>query len=50
MFRLIGVLFIAILAQFLVHGWTQVSKSSGDYAIQAWKNELDRLAEKARRE
>jgi hypothetical protein len=50
MMRLIGVLFIAILAQFLVHGWMRFSQSSGDHAVQAWKNELDRLAEKARRE
>jgi hypothetical protein len=50
MLRLIGVLFIAVLAQFAVHGWMQLSKSSGDHAIQAWKNELGRLAEKAGRE
>jgi hypothetical protein len=47
MMRLIGVLFIAILAQFAVHGWHRFAASSGDYAVQAWKNELDRLAQKA---
>jgi hypothetical protein len=50
MMRLIGVLFIAILAQFIVHGWMQFSKSSGDHAVQAWKDEIDRLARKANRE
>jgi hypothetical protein len=50
MMRLIGVLFIAILAQFIVHGWMRFSQSSGDHAVQAWKDEIDRLARKASRE
>ena len=50
MLRLIGVLFIAVVAQFVVHDWMQFSKNSGEHAVQAWKNELGRLAEKARRE
>jgi hypothetical protein len=50
MLRLIGVLFIAVLAQFIVHGWMQFSKSSGEHAIQAWKAELHAIAEKNNRE
>jgi hypothetical protein len=50
MMRLIGVLFIAILAQFIVHGWYRFAASSGDHAVEAWKNELDAIAEKTNRE
>jgi uncharacterized membrane protein YphA (DoxX/SURF4 family) len=50
MMRLIVVLLIAILAQFVVHGWMHFSKSSGERAVQAWKDELERLSRKASRE
>jgi hypothetical protein len=50
MLRLIGVLFLAIVAQFIVHGWSEFAAASGDHAVQSWKNDLARLAEIANRE
>ena len=50
MLRLIGVLFLAVVAQFIVHGWSQFVAASGEYAVQSWKNDLARLAEIANRE
>jgi hypothetical protein len=44
MLRLIGVLFLAVVAQFIVHGWSQFVAASGEYAVQSWKNDLARLA------
>jgi hypothetical protein len=50
MLRLIGVFFIAVIAQFAVYGWNQFVAASGEHAVQSWKNELDAIAEKASRE
>ena len=44
MIRMIGVLFLAVVAQFIVHGWSQFVAASGEYAVQSWKNDLARLA------
>lgn len=50
MIRLIGVLFLAVVAQFIVHGWSQFVAASGDYAVQSWKSDLERLAGNASHE
>ncbi len=50
MMRMIGVFFLAVVAQFIVHGWSQFVAASGDYAIQAWKSDLERLAGNATHE
>lgn len=50
MMRLIGVLFIAVIAQFAVHGWNKFVAASGEHAVQAWRAEISRLAENARHE
>lgn len=46
MLRLIGVLFIALLAQFLVHGWLRASSGLGQGSVDSWRESLNAEIEK----
>jgi hypothetical protein len=46
MLRLIGVIFLVVVAQFLVHGWVRLSEGLGTASIDAWKQSLDSAIER----
>lgn len=41
MLRLIGVMFIAVLAQFVVHGLQIVFNGLGEASVDSWQKTLD---------
>lgn len=49
MVRLIGVFFVAVLAQFVVHGWLWLATGMSEHSMQQWREDIDRLALEAKR-
>ena len=46
MLRFIGVIFLAVVAQFIIHGWRNVAGGLAQSSVDSWRENFDAAIEK----